>query len=97
MAPFLLALPTLAKRLREEACALEEAILHEIAATIQEHQRLADPRIPACIIDLDQVAADNLGDLRGDPPMPPASGKFPVEQVCYVHWFARVEQEADAR
>ena len=24
-------------------------------------------------------------------------GEFPVEQVCYVHWFARVEQEADAR
>lgn len=63
-------------RSEEEACALEEAILHEIAATIQEHQRLADPKIPACIIDLNQVAADNLEDLRGDPPVPPAPGKF---------------------
>lgn len=51
-------------RSESEAITLEEAILHEIAATIQEHQRLADPRIPACIIDLDQVAADNLAEIR---------------------------------
>ena len=63
-------------RSESEAIALEEAILHEIAATIQEHRRLADPKIPACIIDLNQVAADNLEDLRGDPPVPPAPGKF---------------------
>lgn len=63
-------------RSEEEACALEEAVLHEIAATILEHQRLADPKFPACIIDLNQVAAGNLEDLRSDPPVPRAPGKF---------------------
>jgi len=50
-------------RSEEEACTLEEALLHEIAATIQEHRRLADPQIPACIIDLNQVAAGNLAEI----------------------------------
>ena len=51
-------------RSEEEACALEEAILHEIAATMHEYWRLGDPTIPACILDLNEIAAGNLAEIR---------------------------------
>jgi hypothetical protein len=49
-----------------EAIALEEAILNEIAATIREHRRLRCPKTPACILDLDEIAASNLAEIRAE-------------------------------
>lgn len=51
-------------RSEEEACDLEEAILREISASMHEYWRLGDPTIPACILDLNEIAAGNLAEIR---------------------------------
>lgn len=52
-------------RSEEMAIALEDAILQEIAATIQEHRRLRNHQgPPALILDLNEIAYSNQVELR---------------------------------